>query len=659
MKINNFYKVAFALLTAAGTLTGCSENAWNNRLPGFEEMNDQPITDVQRLDYTLTAADYKAIADNSTNKALAGEDLSAALAAVGKNCCFSTDITAAKFAPAFMSSTSFKYFTLSEGSAINLTYNVQQSAPAAVTDAVGAQKYTVSKSDYTNEVWESDEDFITAFSPSHPAADYIPVLLEDHLNPEGNSFAVVTYNVADTDPVFGTIGGDDDQPAGPREVLNSTFADGTLDPWTVETILKPDAIDAVWTADSYGYAKANSYKGAALAADAWLISPVVDLTGLSAANLSFDHVYNKFPSVDFAKEHCTLNVRVAGESSWTTLEIPVISDNASWTMVNSGVVDLAAYDGKKIQIGFHYTALDGESGTWEIKNFLLSATPAAKAPARAAAFDVPYTAVNAVYHYNGSEWAPASSDYIVLGPSEYSNMGQTYANLSTNEPYLSIYLNKLYPYATEGAKKYVLWLHYSGGATAYDCSEYVFGADGWTYNDYVEEVTSQFVNLKSGWVYDPSITLELPVGKGQELSTKYYQACVDWVYENICVPLGDTYIKSGKFYVTSYGNNEYYSGTSAYQGNLDLRPDKAREQYAAGYEGMSDDQIVAAEKERFLNQVMPGALAKLHPNIKPEEGIDVTVTITFGVYTGTTTIYTAVWKVVGPATFEPVSCTWD
>lgn len=85
MKINNFYKVAFALLTAAGTLTGCSENAWNNRLPGFEEMNDQPITDVQRLDYTLTAADYKAIADNSTNKALAGEDLSAALAAVGKN----------------------------------------------------------------------------------------------------------------------------------------------------------------------------------------------------------------------------------------------------------------------------------------------------------------------------------------------------------------------------------------------------------------------------------------------------------------------------------------------------------------------------------------------------------------------------------------------
>ena len=205
---------------------------------------------------------------------------------------------------------------------------------------------------------------------------------------------------------------------------------------------------------------------------------------------------------------------------------------------------------------------------------------------------------------------------------------------------------------------YVLWLHYNGGTTAYDCSEYVFGADGWTYNNYVTEETSQFVNVDGEWVYDPSITLELPAGKGQELSTLYFQACVDWVYENICVPLGDTSITSGKFYVSKYGNNEYYAGTSAYQGNLDLRPEKAREQYPAGYEGLSDDEIVELEKERFLNEVMPGALAKLHPNIKPEEGIDVTVTITFGVYTGTTTNYTAVWKVTGPATFEPVSCDW-
>lgn len=657
MKTKKYSKVAL-VAAAAASLASCSENAWNNRLPGFEEQEAAAIANVQRIDYTLTAADYKAIADNSANKALAGE-LSSQLAAVGTTGCFTGEITAAKYVPAFLSSTAFKYFTLSQGSAINLTYNVQNNAPEAVTDYIGAGRYTVSKDDYSTEVWESSEDYIQAFSPSHPADAYIPTLLADHIDGDTNPRVVVTYNQAEMDPVFGTIGAGGETPAGPQELLNTTFGDGTLDPWTVETILKPDVIDAVWTADSYGYAKGNSYKDGALAADAWLISPVVDLTGCTDATLTFDHVYNKFPSAEFAKEHCTLNVRVEGETSWTTLEIPVVTDNTSWTMVNAGIVDLGAFEGKKIRVGFHYTALDGESGTWEIKNFILNATKgAAKAPARAAAFEVPAQAVNAVYCYDGSDWAPASSDYIVLAPGEYANMGQTYANLSTNEPYLSIYLNRLYPYAAEGAKKYVLWLHYNGGTTAYDCSEYVFGADGWTYNNYVTEETSQFVNVDGEWVYDPSITLELPAGKGQELSTLYFQACVDWVYENICVPLGDTSITSGKFYVSKFGNNEYYAGTSAYQGNLDLRPDKAREQYPAGYEGLSDDEIVELEKERFLNEVMPGALAKLHPNIKPEEGIDVTVTITFGVYTGTTTNYTAVWKVTGPATFEPVSCDW-
>ena len=60
-------------------------------------------------------------------------------------------------------------------------------------------------------------------------------------------------------------------------------------------------------------------------------------------------------------------------------------------------------------------------------------------------------------------------------------------------------------------------------------------------------------------MYDPNVTITLPVGKGIEISTLYYQACTDWVFENIDKPLGSTGIKSGMFYVTSYGNNEYYT----------------------------------------------------------------------------------------------------
>ena len=61
------------LLIAGGAmlaLASCSENSWNDLyLDGFE--GGFTPTDVQTIDYTLTAADYTRIADNRFNKALA------------------------------------------------------------------------------------------------------------------------------------------------------------------------------------------------------------------------------------------------------------------------------------------------------------------------------------------------------------------------------------------------------------------------------------------------------------------------------------------------------------------------------------------------------------------------------------------------------------
>ena len=116
----------------------------------------------------------------------------------------------------------------------------------------------------------------------------------------------------------------------------------------------------------------------------------------------------------------------------------------------------------------------------------------------------------------------------------------------------------------------------------------------------------------------------------------------------------------GQGYVTSYGNNEYYCGASAYQGNVDLRASKATEQYDdPEYVGKSDDEIVEIMKRRFESEVMPGALSMLHPDAAPIEGLDVLYTINFSVYTGTTTAHVIVYKVVGPGQFEFVSCTWN
>ena len=66
---------------------GCETNYFNEQyLDGYEQ--DNTITDVQTINYTLSEDDYSAIAKNSTNKKIAeaaGEDAVAALNAIGKN----------------------------------------------------------------------------------------------------------------------------------------------------------------------------------------------------------------------------------------------------------------------------------------------------------------------------------------------------------------------------------------------------------------------------------------------------------------------------------------------------------------------------------------------------------------------------------------------
>ena len=650
MKTNIYFK-SLMVLALAGAMTGCDENAWNDHLDGFEDLDDQPIANEQTVEYTLTDADYAAIASNATNKSLAGDALKDALAAVGTRKAFSPEITAAQYVPAFLSSTSFPYFTLTQGSAVKLTYNIEVNADPALAAAAAASTYTLTDEDYM-AVWESDENYIDAFAPSKPAADYIPSILEN-VNHGDNNYMIVTYNATEQEPVFGSV---DDQPAEPEVVFAESFAEDLGD-FTMENTLLPEGLTYVWSyAAGYG-AKASAYANKTnFDSEAWLISPVIDLGKFTAPTLSFEQATNFFADVETAKKEATVWAREVGED-WVQLS-PAYPESMSWTFVSSGDIDLSAFAGTEMQIAFCYKSTAAKAGTWEVKNVSLMATPAKKAPAKAAAAKVPTTAYNAIYTLTSGKWAPASG-FAVLNPGDYTTMGQKYANLEHPELYLPAYLKTTFPYAQEGDVKNVLYRLYKSSKTSWACDQYVLTDGEWTLNNNIEQETNQFVFTKDGWMYDPNVTITLPAGKGQDLSTTYYQACVDWVYNNICVPMGDTSIKSGKFYVTSYGNNEYYSGTSAYQGNVDLRASAARTQYAAGYEGMSDEEVVALMKKRFMEEVMPGALSTLHSDAKPIEGLEVLYTINFAVYDGSTSQYTAVFKVVGPGKFEPVSCTWD
>ncbi|MBO5054699.1 MAG: hypothetical protein J6C44_10790 [Muribaculaceae bacterium] len=681
------YISSLVAMAMAVSMSSCDDNAWNNHLDGFEEENDKPISNVQTLEYTLTDADYAAIASNATNKALAGDELKAALASVGTRHAFSEEIPAAQYVPAFLASTSFPYFTATDGSSVKLTYNISTGVPAEVKAAANAQTYTITEDDYQDYVWGSTEDYIDAFAPSKNPGRILPGILAESCTPEDGEYLVVSYKVSNQEPVFGNVSGGDDKPTWePSDVIASVALNDNVE---VKAVVTGICAQGYIITDKSG--SILVYMGSSFDASSVAIGQQVEIAGtIGAYNKGFQITGSSATVNVIGQQTVTYPaakvmtgadldqaitrtdnaiaqyVKITGKAVVTERNINILVDGATTAQgsVYQGTAAQKAtfVDGETYTVEGYFIAIAG-GRYFNMVVTSVNGKAVANAPKRhAAAVEVPTEAVNAVYHWDAANkrWS-APANFIVLNPADYTAMGQQYQNLTKPGLYLPTYLKNKYPYAQAEDVKNVMYLYYDSSAktTFYLCDQYKFDGAEWKLNDGITTETNQFVRTGGKWMYDPCVTITLPAGRNQELSMIYFQACVDWVFENICKPLGDTDIKSGKFYISSYGNNEYYSGTSAYQGNVDLRPSAARGQYPAEYESMSDDEIVALEKKRFMNEVMPGALGKLHPDAKPVEGVDVIYTINFSVYTGTTTAYTARFRVTAPGKFEPIDCTWD
>lgn len=185
-----------------------------------------------------------------------------------------------------------------------------------------------------------------------------------------------TWQLTVMDPQSGCIDGfefvDAPGPSGDA-IFSETFA-SSLGKFTIKNDLLPAAVSEIWKYDSHKYAIATAYVSSTKenhASDSWLVSPEIDLTAQSAAFLSFDQAMNFFSSIETAKSETSVNIREVGSTEWTRLDVPAYPASMSWDFTNSGDIDLAAYIGKKVEIGFRYTSTDAKAGTWEIRNVLI------------------------------------------------------------------------------------------------------------------------------------------------------------------------------------------------------------------------------------------------------------------------------------------------
>ena len=130
-----------------------------------------------------------------------------------------------------------------------------------------------------------------------------------------------------------------------------------------------DGLSYVWKHDAqYKQMKASAYvSGVRHATESWLVSPKINLSTASMPGLQFSHTH-KFAGTP--SEELTLWVKEWGAAEWTQVTIPTYGTNNDWNFVTAAV-DLSAWAGKKVQIGFKYTSTTSVAATWEIMNVVV------------------------------------------------------------------------------------------------------------------------------------------------------------------------------------------------------------------------------------------------------------------------------------------------
>jgi len=155
--------------------------------------------------------------------------------------------------------------------------------------------------------------------------------------------------------------------------FNESFATDQGD-FTIENVSLGDGLSHVWSQAKYNsdtYMKASAHvSGKNIASESWLISPVVDMARATAPVLSFRHCVSKFFG-DVSQE-ATVWIKEEG-GSWNQLTVtyPTVT-SGNFSSFEGVSVDVAAYAGKKVQVGFKYVSTSEYAGTWEVTDVKLA-----------------------------------------------------------------------------------------------------------------------------------------------------------------------------------------------------------------------------------------------------------------------------------------------
>ncbi len=543
----------------------------------YNELDQKENPYVERVELTLTDADYDLLETS--------------------NSFFTDDEPAADYIPSLLSA---KYPALDYGSSALVTYDFSVGYPD-LSAYTGATYYNLTDEDYqkANPV----VGFAKYFTPKNPADEYIPAILSESITDaeEGDNY-IIAYMYSDVEPEVDA----------PEEVTLFEYEfENNLGNFTTVNVLGMQT----WNHDSYsgmGYAKISGYSGGAVPNEDWLISPAIDLTGVTGATASVNQAVNYLKD-QWEQISILVSANYNGSdpsaAEWTEI-IPANKPTGSnWTFVESENMDISAFDGQTINIAFRFISSDTNAATWEVNKLTVKGmgSAATMTAVTKSGTIVEPVKIEELYTYDNG-WKKTEGAYYVK-TIDYNSMGSPgkYDNFSSSDSpndYLPQLLEQKFPYAMEGDVMVVVYKYYSGGVQT-RADEYHFSEGAWVKFNPVQAYTDQYIMTKSdGWVFDPTVMFTM--------SSTDYQIIVDWVKAN-----------KGSEFVDSYGTQEFWFGAGAYYKNFDTRDQK----WNADAFDTWQDAVKAAIAEVLLPGKFPNAVSQV-------SGIDVMYKVTFAIYTG-------------------------
>lgn len=276
-------------------------------------------------------------------------------------------------------------------------------------------------------------------------------------------------------------GGEDPGPVPGDNIYSNTFASGEGD-FTIENKVMNAPLSYVWSNDSrYSCMKASAFvDGQNYESESWLISPVIDLTGETAAYLTFEHATNFFDTSKLEDE-ASVWAKEDGSEAWSKVTGVTYPSSQGWTFISAGDIDLSAYAGKKMQFAFVYKSTASKAGTWEVKNVVVKnssvgepepePTPEPELPDDAIVIDL--TTANAdltwtsATHETYGEGFEATSGDIKLGYYQYKST--TKPTTQYNNYAVRVYKSSVFSVKSDKTITKIVYYcdNYTSGGTTY------------------------------------------------------------------------------------------------------------------------------------------------------------------------------------------------